>query len=67
VYSQTIKAAESGFIKEYVFKKDDEVLARQTYNYLTLPSLEIDEVFAKLGCKPLGLDAERRFFTYQKA
>ena len=65
-YSQTIEKAESGFIKEYVFKKGNEVLASQTYHYLTLSSMKIDEVFVNMGCKPLGLDAERRFFTYQK-
>lgn len=66
-YSQTIHDEGGGlFTKQYTFTKQDDVVAEQFYRYLVISDEEIHRFFNELGCKPLGLNATRKFFTYQK-
>lgn len=65
-YSQQVFPSEHGFTKRYVFETPDGVVAEQSYSYLVLSSDEAHAFFDELGCDPIGLDADRKFFTYQK-
>ena len=66
-YSQTIHDECDGlFTKQYTFTKKDDVVAEQFYRYLVISGQDIHSFFEGLGCKPLGLNPTRKFFTYQK-
>ena len=66
-YSQAIHDEGEGlFTKQYTFAKGDEVVAEQFYRYLVISDQEIHNFFLELGCKPLGLNSTRKFFSYQK-
>ena len=66
-YSQTIHNEGDGlFTKQYTFTKQGDVVAEQFYRYLVVSEEEIHNFFLELGCKPLGLNLTRKFFTYQK-
>lgn len=66
-YSQTIHDEGSGlFTKQYTFTKKGEVVAEQFYRYLVISDGAIHGIFEGLGCKPIGLNPTRKFFTYQK-
>ena len=66
-YSQAIHDEGDGlFTKQYTFTKQDKVVAEQFYRYLVISDQEIHNFFLELGCKPLGLNSTRKFFTYQK-
>ena len=66
-YSQAIHDEGDGlFTKQYTFTKHEEVVAEQFYRYLVVSESEIHSFFDELGCKPLGLNPTRKFFTYQK-
>ena len=66
-YSQAIHNEGAGlFTKQYTFTKQNDVVAEQFYRYLVISEQEIHDFFLELGCKPLGLNSTRKFFTYQK-
>ena len=66
-YSQAIHNEGEGlFTKQYTFTKQNDVVAEQFYRYLVISEQEIHNFFLELGCKPLGLNSTRKFFTYQK-
>lgn len=66
-YSQAIHNEGDGlFTKQYTFTKQGDVVAEQFYRYLVVSEEEIHNFFLELGCKPLGLNLTRKFFTYQK-
>lgn len=66
-YSQAIHNEGGGlFTKQYTFTKENDVVAEQFYRYLVISDQEIHNFFRELGCKPLGLNSTRKFFTYQK-
>ncbi len=66
-YSQVVHNEGSGlFTKQYTFTKGNDVVAEQFYRYLVISDEEIHNFFRELGCKPLGLNPTRKFFTYQK-
>ena len=66
-YSQAIHNEGAGlFTKQYTFTKQNDVVAEQFYRYLVISEQEIHNFFLELGCKPLGLNSTRKFFTYQK-
>ena len=66
-YSQAIHDEGDGlFTKQYTFTKLGAVVAEQFYRYLVVSEEEIHNFFLELGCKPLGLNSTRKFFTYQK-
>ena len=67
IYSQAIHNEGDGlFTKQYTFTKQGDVVAEQFYRYLVVSEEEIHNFFLELGCKPLGLNLTRKFFTYQK-
>ena len=66
-YSQAVHNEGDGiFTKQYTFTRDNDVVAEQFYRYLVIAEHEIHEFFLDAGCKPLGLNSTRKFFTYQK-
>ena len=66
-YSQAIHDEGEGlFTKQYTFTEGSDVVAEQFYRYLVISDEEIHNFFLELGCKPLGLNSTRKFFTYQK-
>lgn len=66
-YTQEVKNTETGFTKRYLFRNGDEIVAEQFYSYLILSNKETDDFFATLGCEPVGLSQDRKFFTYKKS
>ena len=66
-YSQTIHDEGDGlFTKQYTFTEHSDVVAEQFYRYLVISEEEIHRFFGELGCRPIGLNPTRKFFTYQK-
>jgi trans-aconitate methyltransferase len=67
IYSQAVHNEGEGlFTKQYTFTKQNDVVAEQFYRYLVISEQQIHDFFLELGCKPLGLNSTRKFFTYQK-